>query len=135
MPAGNVSDVYTNIQSIAQGKSFVSLLTQASAAKTASGNTADLSVGQLIDLLVLANITAVSGTSPTLQFFVDVKGPDNIYYQLPRATPTLNAVSQDIVAIGPGLAIPYGFGNTVRVRWVIGGTSPSFTFSLSVIGK
>jgi len=135
MPAGNVSDLYTNIQSIAQGKSFVTLLAQTSAAKTASGNTADLAVGQLIDLLVTANVSAVSGTSPTLQFFVDVKDANNIYIPLPRTTPTLNAVSTDIIAIGPGLAIAYGFGNTVRVRWVIGGTTPSFTFSLSVIGK
>jgi hypothetical protein len=110
------------------------VLNQASGAQTASGNSADLSVGQYTELAVDANITAVVGVNPTLQFFLDRKGADNVYYPIWQSI-TFTATGQVSTSVGAGMSIAQSFGATVRLRWVIGGTTPSWTFSGSIVGK
>lgn len=116
------------------GRAATTVLNQASAAQTASGNSADLAVGPFTELAIDANITAVSGTSPTLQLFIDRKGADGIYYQIWNSA-SVNAVTTVSDSIGPGLNKNQSIGSTIRLRWSIGGTSPSFTFSASIICK
>ena len=110
------------------------VLNQASAAKTATGNSADLAVGPYTELTVDINITAVSGTTPTIQVFIDRKGVDGIYYAIWQSV-SQTAVSVMSTSIGAGCAITQSLGTTVQLRWVITGTTPSFTFSASLIGK
>ena len=116
------------------GRSAATVLNQASAAQTANGNSADLVVGSYAELTIDVNVTGVSGTSPTLQVFVDRKGADGVYYPIWQCV-TITAATMVSTTIGAGMSIAQGFGSLVRLRWIIGGTSASVTFSGSIIGK
>jgi hypothetical protein len=110
------------------------VLNQASAAVIVSGNSADLAVGPYTEVAVDINITAVSGTTPTLQVFVDRKGIDGVYYPLWQSN-SVTAIGQVSTAIGSGCTVAQSLGTVVRLRWVLTGTSPSFTLSASILGK
>lgn len=114
--------------------SATTVYTRASAAATGNGDSGDLTVSSYVELAIDANITAVSGSSPTLQFFLDRKGSDGIYYPIWNSS-SITATGQVSASVGAGLATAQSFNATVKLRWVIGGSSPSFTFSASIIGK
>ena len=59
-----------------------------------------------------------------------------------------DSAGRDIIAIGASVAAGSGtalftnplfwgfpFGDTIRLRWIIGGTTPSFTFVSTLIGQ
>lgn len=104
---------------------------QASSTQTASNNGAAVtSLAQLKELLVFLSVTAVSGTSPTLN--VTIQSSDDggtTWYNLPNGSFT-----QATVATTQALALTT-FGDTIRVSATIGGTSPSFTYKVTAIGK
>lgn len=108
---------------------------RASAAATTTGNSGDLTVDSFAELAVDANITAVSGTSPTIVFALDRKGADGIYYPIWTSSTVSTSPTQVSNSIGSGFSTNQSFGNVVRFRWTIGGTSPSWTFSVSILGK
>jgi len=114
--------------------SGATVLNQASAAQTASGMSAALTVAGYRELLVAANVTAVAGTTPTLTFALDSLGADGVWYTL-WTSAAVTAVGQMVAHLGVGAATNVAFGATVRLRWTIGGTTPSFTFSVSIIAK
>lgn len=106
-----------------------------SAAAIVSGDSGDLPVDSFSELAVDITIGSISGTGPpTIQFFVERKGNNGNYYQLYSSSAV--STSQSIsTSIGAGMTISTSFGTTARLRWVITGTTPSFTFSASIIGK
>ncbi len=118
----------------AVGSSGGAILNQASAAQTANGVSGNLSVIGYRELLVAANVTAVAGTTPTLTLALDSLGADGVWYTLWTST-AVTAVGQTVAHLGVGAATNVAFGATVRLRWTIGGATPSFTFSVSMIGK
>jgi len=97
----------------------------ASSAKTANGNS-----GTPVDLsaydvgIVIVNVTAVSGTSPTL----------TVNFQACQdAAGTICAshtATASITATGTYLLKLNQYGRYANVNWVVGGTSPSFTMSV-----
>jgi hypothetical protein len=72
------------------------------------------------------NVTAVSGTSPTLDVYVDIQDPASGAWVNQDKFPTVTSTGTWALAL-PVRAVKY------RVRWVLGGTSPSFTFSIGVV--
>jgi len=130
------SVVVTNApaQAVPTQVAATTVLTQASAAQTANGMSANLPVAGFRELLVAANVTAVAGTTPTLTFALDSLGADGVWYTL-WTSAAVTAVGQTVAHLGVGAATNVAFGATVRLRWTIGGTTPSFTFSASIIGK
>lgn len=115
---------------------------QPSAAQTASGQTVAQQPGFYREILFLLKITAVAGTTPTLNCFVDVSddggttwyqaaqlGPANI-----ASVPAAPFSSQYLLTMAAANANG-AFGDTYRVRWTIGGTTPSFTFQITAIHK
>jgi len=108
--------------------------TLTSLARTVSGSSGQLSVSAFNELAFDANTTIVTGTSPTLQFVVQRLGADGIWYTFWSST-SRTATGVDSKSIGAGLTQSESFTGTIQVLWNIGGTSPSFTFSLSLIGK
>jgi len=128
--------VVTNAQAqpVPTQAAATTVLTQANAAQTVSGASANLPVAGYRELLVAANVTAVAGTTPTLTLVFDSLGADGVWYTL-WTSAAVTAVGQTVAHLGVGAATNVAFGTTVRVRWTIGGTTPSFTFSLSMIGK
>lgn len=105
-----------------------------SAAQTASGSAAPVQVGATSTVAVDINVSAVSGTSPTLQFNLDRLGADGIWYSAWQSS-SINATGQTSTSVGPGCATAAVLTDKIRLRWTIGGTTPSFTFSASLIGR
>lgn len=97
-----------------------------SAARTTSG-TQDLSpgIGDYDRVAIYVPVTAASGTTPTLDIVLE-DSPDNGTTWFTVATATqLTAVGQAAIRLGINTA----FAGRLRLRWTIGGTTPSFTFS------
>jgi len=116
-----------------------------SVARTTSGN------GDWLDLLALAaavngsralrvqiEVTAVSGTTPTLNVFLEdcLDGNPANANSFGATSANITAAGRTIITCGPrGDAYPTNFAwpfnpSRVRARWVITGTTPSFTFSV-----
>src|SRR5579885_1253552 len=123
---------------LAVKRSAVAVYSLASGAQTTNGNSGDLTVGAYTEIGIDINVTADSGTNETIQFFWDRKGADGVYYPLWQSKTVLSTDSlaeQISTSIGAGMAYNQSLGLTGRLRWVVGGTSPSFTLSANVYGK
>ena len=114
---------------------IATLLNQASAAQTTSGVSNALLVRQTPTLAVDINVSAVSGTSPTLNFVLERLGAVGVWYSVGWAPSQITAVGTASTSVGPGCATNAVLTGQVRLRWTIGGTTPSFTFSASIIGR
>jgi hypothetical protein len=94
------------------------------AARTASGNTGVISgFGERSTLRVQLNVTAASGTSPTLDVVVEDTLDDTNW----------NVIGTFAQKTGPGrevINVTAPFTDRLRARWTLGGTAPSFTFSV-----
>jgi hypothetical protein len=110
------------------------VLTAGPAAVTTNFTSSALVVGPFAELAVDINITAKSGTSPTIQFFIDRIGADTVAYNI-WSSAVVSTVSQVSASIGSGFSTNQSFGATCQFRMVVGGTTPSFTLSYSIIGK
>lgn len=122
----------------------------ASAARTTTGNSTAFDVSQADCLRLFLNITAVSGTTPTLileaQDTPDGTNWFNVaaFTTVPSGTnPPVGAIAKvvgpaNITATGLwSLIIPTDvvFGDNMRLRWTIAGTTPSFTFSVQMLAE
>lgn len=121
---------------------------------TLSGNSAPFAVATGVDLDVSVNCTAASGTTPTMHVFLQ-GSPDGgtTWYDVPcDMALTTNAAGANVAAkttnrnINGDTAISAagtkcngrfrGLGyDTIRLAWVIGGTTPSFTFEADCVAK
>lgn len=97
-----------------------------SAARTANGSGTTISADPARHMSALINITAVSGTSPTLVVSVEGSTDGSTWFTL-GATGSLVAAGKQVLNVGP-LALP----PQLRVSWVIGGTTPSWTFRVDL---
>lgn len=108
----------------------------ASATFTATFTTADQTNhnGRGVELVV--DVTAVSGTTPTLVVALRGKDPASGKYYTILASATINAISTTVLHVYPGLvAAANSVANAVLpltwdVNATIGGTTPSFTMSI-----
>lgn len=101
----------------------------ASAARTASSNSPDLTVYNGAKLAVYLDVTAASGTSPTLDVTVKAKDPASGKYFLVGTFAQKTAVASEAIFIGGGADVEFAT-RTYRIEYVIAGTTPSFTFSV-----
>lgn len=117
----------------------------ASAARTAS-DTSELfkHIQNFTSATVCLKVTAKSGTSPTLDVYIQKQLPSGSYTDvahLTQATDTgewyvdlvaagnIASAAQD-AAISAGSVKSCLLGSAWRVKWVLGGTNPSFTFEV-----
>jgi hypothetical protein len=93
---------------------------------TSSGNTADIDVSLYSSIRIMVKVTAVLGTEPTLNIYIEGKYEATGDY-VPLLSKT-GITSTGIYELGQldNLCFRY-----IRVRWVLGGTSPSFTFTVT----
>lgn len=99
-------------------------------AVTASGNGAACDVTRFRDAVVMLDVTAVSGTSPTMTAKIQTSDDGGTtWYDLPSASFTAaTAATTQAIQIT-------NFGDTIRAAYTVGGTTPSFTFSVKAILK
>ncbi|MEM4500662.1 MAG: hypothetical protein QW512_00830 [Thermofilaceae archaeon] len=100
-----------------------------SAARTASGTGDDIDVGRFLYAEVCVDVTAVSGTNPVLNVYIEGKDRYTGKYKTLLSFENITSV-QTLWGTITMLAFTY-----LRVRWTISGTSPSFTFSVSMEAK
>jgi hypothetical protein len=101
-----------------------SSMTLYSGTVTASGNSSDIDVSTISAMEIEIKVTSVSGTTPTLDVYVEGKFEVSGDYK-PLAYQTgITATGSWFFTINP-LIFRY-----IRVKWVVGGTSPSFTFAV-----
>lgn len=96
---------------------------------TASGDSGPLTgYGIATALRVHLICTARSGTNPTLDVVVEDTLDGTNYIALGSFTQVTASGNQAINIIAP-------LGDTLRVRYVLGGTNPNFTFGVFLIAK
>lgn len=101
---------------------------RASAAATATGQTGAFDVGHQDFISVMADVTAVSGTTPSMTLTVEWSPDGSTWYQGDTAD-TFTALT----AAGKKVKTFQVKGVLARVVYTISGTTPSFTFSLTTI--
>jgi hypothetical protein len=125
---------------------------QSSAVQGSTGNGGGISVSGIREMIVFFDCTASSGTGEVLDLYlqsssdggttwfdlsfelatqVDTDGTETA--SLTNARDFVNMAADE--ACEDGIAKYVIFGDLVRARWVIGGSSPSYTFSVKAIGK
>jgi hypothetical protein len=93
---------------------------------TAGGSTADIDVSTFSSLRVMVKVTAVSGTAPSLDIHVEGRYEATGDY-VPLLSGTEIATT-GVYELGQLDNLCFRF---IRVRWVVKGVSPSFTFTVT----
>jgi hypothetical protein len=102
-----------------------------SSSRTSSGSTdaspTDATTSK--EALFFLDVTAASGTSPTLDVVVKTKDPaSGKWFNLVTFTQSVG-VTSELKSVSSGL------GSDIAVFYTLGGTSPNFTFSLGAVLK
>lgn len=93
---------------------------------TSSGETMTFSTQFAREAVFFLDVTAVSGTTPTLDVKVQSFDPASGKYFTVASFPQITAAGQYVLKVDGGL------GHLCKVAYTLGGTSPSFTMSLGV---
>lgn len=109
-------------------------------ATTASGTSDSLSNAVARGVMVFVNVTAASGSSPTLVVKLQAQDPaSGTWFDITDvATASITGTGASLLTIYPGLTVAANskidmpVPRTFRVAWTLGGSSPSFTFSVGV---
>jgi hypothetical protein len=94
-----------------------------SSARTTNGNSGDMRAIGGESVRCQLNVTAASGTTPTLNVLIE-DTLDGINFN------TLAAFTQKTAAGREIINVTTPFSENLRVSWAIAGTNPSFTFSV-----
>lgn len=97
----------------------------ASDARTVSGNSGTLrGYGQAKTIRAQLDVTAVTGVAPTLDVVIEDTLDDGATWNTIGTFTQRTAVGRQVIDV----TTP--FSDTVRFRWTMGGTTPSFTFAI-----
>jgi len=102
------------------------LVASAARTTTADGATVECPVGR--ELIVSLDVSAASGTTPTLDVKIQHSPDGSIWHDLGTAFTQKTAVSKEAKVFT-------GIHGYIRASWTIGGTTPSFTFSVLATGR
>ena len=101
----------------------------ASGARTASGDSGVIAgFGDASTLRVQLNVTAAAGTTPTLDVVVE-DTLDGMNWNVLATFGQKAAAGREVVNV----TTP--FADRLRVRWTVGGTTPSFTFDVVIYSE
>jgi hypothetical protein len=99
-------------------------LTLFSGTVTSNGNTADIDLSLYSIVEIEVKVTAVSGTTPTLDVYIEGRFEATGDYKVLASVTGITSTGVWFLTINP---LVFRF---IRIRWVVGGTSPSFTFTV-----
>jgi len=111
--------------------------------RTASETEKTMDVSDLSEIkFFVLYIESIGGTAPTLDVVVEnvveVQSTEDTVYPMKEITDTLATFPQQ-TATGTTIKVGYdtgkALGNLIRARATLGGTSPSFKFSVIAVGK
>ena len=102
----------------------------ASGARTTSSDSGALTgYGAAATLRAQLNVTAASGTTPTLDVVIEDSVDSGATWN------SLGSFTQKTVAAREVINVTIPFGDVIRVRWTVGGTTPSFTFAVDLVSQ
>lgn len=101
---------------------------QASAAQTASNVSGSVGVVEFRDVDFFINVSAVSGTTPTMTITIQDSADGVNWYNTAAVTAAITATGQYRIGLTD-------CGAYVRASAAIGGTTPSFTYDIQAVGK
>jgi len=96
----------------------------ASGAETADGSTADVDLADYYGAELCLDVTAVSGTNPSMDVYIEGRDPISGKYKVLDSHTGITATGTYWTTI-TNLIFRY-----IRARFLISGTNPSFEFSL-----
>lgn len=103
-----------------------------SAARTTSGTVELGMLGGPVDyLFFVANVSAASGTSPTVQFDLEGTVDGTNWFTLDNLTSASGSINvrNKLTSVVSG----FGFTPRMRIKYTIAGTNPSLTFDVNVV--
>lgn len=106
-------------------------------AASAGSNSGDLDGAYGKGLMVFVNVTAITGTTPTLTVTIEGKDVVSGQYYTILASAALNATGLVVLKVYPGLTAAANLTandiipGTYRIRTTIGGTTPAVTSTIS----
>lgn len=108
-----------------------------------TSTTLSLSTPAVETIVVGINITALSGTSPTVLPSLQVLGYDNVWYTVWQPSAAYSTTGQRLAVITPassatvitGSSAPAAWTNQAQLVLTVAGTTPSITMSASVWGN
>jgi hypothetical protein len=111
---------------------------ETSAARTTTANGTTITNASGRGAMFYINVSAASGTTPTLVVQLQVQDPVSTSWIdiTGAATPTITGTGLSMLTVCPGIVeaantkVAQGLPRVFRFRWTIGGTTPSFTFSI-----
>jgi len=112
-----------NVRLYERDSGYITLLT--SGTRTTSGTSIDYYYGRFLYMEVCLDVTAVSGTNPILNVYLEGKDEYSGKYKTIWSVEGINTVGTY------WLTITHWIFRVLRVRWEISGTNPAFTFSVS----
>lgn len=99
----------------------------ASAARTTTGTSSALDAPEGFDLVLSASVTAASGTTPTLDLSVEWSSDGGTTWYTADPVDTFTQITTTAARVKRFTVK----GTEYRVRWTVGGTTPSFTFAVT----
>jgi hypothetical protein len=102
----------------------------ASAARGASGNSGAIALGKALNVSVEVDITAQSGTTPTLDLSIEWS-MDGVVFAVPQPVDSFTQILGTTPKVIKQFATKAPF---FRLVWTLGGTSPNYTFSATRYG-
>lgn len=114
------------------------LTIETSAARNATANGTTITNASGRGAMFYINVTAASGTTPTLVVQLQVQDPVSTSWIdiTGAATASITGTGLSMLTVCPGIVeaantkVAQGLPRVFRFRWTIGGTTPSFTFSI-----
>ncbi len=109
----------------AQGDLALTLTAQAAGTVTSGPVT---SAGKAGHVLVMAHVSAITGTTPTLAVSLEQSADGSSGW-----TALAGSAVATLTAVGNGVAYAYPTANFVRVTATVGGTTPAVTAKVAVV--
>lgn len=111
----------------------IEIALHSSRAETASGQAKPFPIlREYTEAIFVLDVTAASGTTPTLDVTIETYDPvSNKWDTIVTFTQKTGTGTEWKHSLDTGKKL----GNIIRAKYVIGGTSPSFTFTVSAILK
>lgn len=107
------------------GETYEEIIVPSAARTTGSNVESGEPFGDMDRVRAQLNVTAASGTTPSLAVFVE-STVDGTNWDAAGTFAAKTAAGREVINITPWV------GRRLRVRWTITGTTPSFTFEVTV---
>lgn len=119
-------------------RSLGTILTHTAAASGTTSGDVELNYSNVSKIAIFINVTAITGTAPTLTVTLQGKSPQGVYYTL-LASAALTTTGLTVLRVYPAAPATANISandilpETLRISTVIGGTTPAVTATIAAV--